>query len=384
MLAKPDGINAAALQLNLESASFLNGAGLPRVVTLNGQGRIIANDASPAAGISVDDVIVFPGLINSHEHLEFSLYPQLGDPPYVDVDEWARSVHQRYASIVARVEAVSPDIRRYWGLLKNLTSGVTTVMDHANPRGNSTYELPMRTIRPFRFVHRADTRWAWLRARYSRGPGPMVFHVGEGTSAAVRRRSGQFLRRSKARGPLIGVHGISLDAQSARYLDALVWCPVSNLFLFDQTADVASLKETTTILFGTDSGISAHGTIWDHLRVARECGGLSDMELLNSVTTTAMLAWGLASSGDLVIARRRSVDPLESFFNTTPGDICAIISQGQLVLLGEAFYQDIAPDAWHDSYSGITIGELRQRVHNDSIRDLTRLASIRDAPLSLR
>ena len=373
-----------ARRLNLHAASFLNGAKLPRILTLNASGQVTTDDASPAARIDLDDVVVFPALVNSHEHLEFDLYPTLGDPPYTDVDEWAKDVHERYAPLVSKVEGVSPELRRYWGLLRNLSWGVTTLMDHGEPPNKISCKLPVRTIQPFRFVHRADTRWAWLRARYKRGDGPLVFHVGEGRSDKVARRSARFLRRLKDCGPLIGVHGISLDADDVRCLDALVWCPASNFFLFNQTADVASLKGATAILFGTDSSISAQGTIWDHLRIARACGGLSDAELLNSVTTTATRMWGLENTGDLVIARRRHANPWESLYQITAADICAVISQNRLVLMSEDFYHDIALGSWNDTYKAIKISDSRQRIYCPSSTLLSSLAAIEGVPLVLQ
>jgi cytosine/adenosine deaminase-related metal-dependent hydrolase len=92
---------------------------------------------------------------------------------------------------------------------------------------------------------------------------------------------------------VIGVHGVALKDDDFSRLEALVWCPASNLFLLGRSADIAVAKETTTILFGTDSTVSADGTIWDHLRTARELGGLSDTELFNALTESAEQAWRL-------------------------------------------------------------------------------------------
>jgi hypothetical protein len=144
------------------------------------------------------------------------------------------------------------------------------------------------------------------------------------------------------------------------------------------------LKGATEILFGTDASISAEGTIWDHLRIARASGGLSDAELLDAVTTTATRVWGLEDTGDMVIARRRHADPWESFFKINAADICAVISQQQLVLMGEDFYQDIALDAWNDTYKAIEAGGVSQRIFCPSSEMLTSLASIDGSPLSLK
>jgi len=373
-----------AQRLNLRSASFLNGEHLPRSLTIDATGRLLADAMGQVTEFDVEDVVVLPGLINSHDHLEFNLYPQLGRPPYADVDGWSRDVHRNYSAIISTIEAIPLGLRWYWGLLKNLSWGVTAVMNHGEPPQNLHSGLPINVIEPFRFVHRADKRWAWFGARRIRGEGPLVFHIGEGTSDTVVRRSASFLRRVRGRGPLVGVHGIKLAREDARYLEALVWCPVSNYFLFDRTADIAALKDTTKILFGTDATISAQGTIWDQLRTARAIGHLTDAELLDSVTTTAAGVWGLGNTCDMVIARRHHPDPLESFYQTSPADICAVISQSRLIMMSETFFEDIAMDAWRDTYRAVTIGNASHRLYCPSPAALERLASIEDAPVALR
>ncbi len=371
-------------RLNLRSATFLNGDKLPRTLTLDSTGRVHVDATGKTQEIDVGDVVVFPALVNSHDHLEFNLYPQLGDPPYADVDEWSRDVHRRQSATVSAVESIPIELRCYWGLLKNLSWGVTAVMNHDEPQRNVHCELPIQMIKPYRFVHRADKRWAWLRARFSRGDGPLVFHIAEGTSDTVARNSARFLRRLRDCGPLVGVHGIKLVGYDAGYLDALVWCPASNLFLFEQTADIAALKDTTQILFGTDATISAQGTIWDHLRAARGLGYLSDAELLDSLTTSAARVWGLGNSGDMVIARRRHPDPWESLYQLTPADLCAVISQHRLVLMSESFFEDVAIDAWHEQFRAVKIGNVSNRLYCPSPSVLERLAAIENAPVSLQ
>lgn len=391
-LAVPVNDNNRVLCLKLHSAGFLNGENLPRSLTFDSSGRVLtdsienatADATARATEIDVQDAIVFPALINSHDHLEFNLYPPLGKSSYADVDEWSRDVHRRYSDIISAIESIPLELRLYWGVLKNLSWGVTAVMNHSEPQSHSYCDLSTRVIEPQRFLHRADKRWAWFRARKLTGDGPLVFHVAEGTSNAVGRRSARFIRRMRGRGPLVGVHGIKLTREDAEHLDALVWCPASNLFLFDRTADIASLKSATKILFGTDATISAQGTIWDHLRIARTLGHLTDNELLDSVTINAERVWGLGRTGDMVIARRRHPQVLESFYQVTPADICAVVTQNHLAMMSEAFFEDVAIDAWRNSYRAITIGDVRQRIYNPSPIVLEQLASIANSPVALR
>jgi len=57
-------------------------------------------------------------------------------------------------------------------------------------------------------------------------------------------------------------------------------------------------RASTTLLFGTDATISAEGSIWDHLRLARKIGGISDSDLFASVSSIPARYWGI---GDYAI-----------------------------------------------------------------------------------
>ena len=58
---------------------------------------------------------------------------------------------------------------------------------------------------------------------------------------------------------LFAVHGIAMDEEQSRTFNALIWCPSSNYFLLNPTADIERLKTKTRILFGTDSTLTAIG-----------------------------------------------------------------------------------------------------------------------------
>src|ERR1700689_3290710 len=86
------------------------------------------------------DAIAFPGLINSHDHLEFDLYPPLGHGPYADYVTWREDIHRRDRGQIASIEAVPRPYRARWEAVKNLLSGVTSVATHGEP-------VPTRSIR---------------------------------------------------------------------------------------------------------------------------------------------------------------------------------------------------------------------------------------------
>jgi hypothetical protein len=50
-----------------------------------------------------DNAVVFPGLINSHDHLDFNLFPQLGHHIYHNYTEWGDHIHRNYKTEIDAV-----------------------------------------------------------------------------------------------------------------------------------------------------------------------------------------------------------------------------------------------------------------------------------------
>src|SRR5581483_296129 len=76
------------------------------------------------------DAIIFPGLINSHDHLDFNLFHSLGDRTYKNYTEWGRYIHKTFGEKISSVLKVPTILREEWGVYKNLLNGVTTVVNH--------------------------------------------------------------------------------------------------------------------------------------------------------------------------------------------------------------------------------------------------------------
>src|ERR1700754_3600173 len=93
----------------------------------------------PAKGdhtLEFEDAIAFPGLINSHDHLDFNLFPALGDMTYNSYTEWGRHIHKNYKNKINEVLKVPEILREQWGVYKNLLCGVTTVINHGKQINN--------------------------------------------------------------------------------------------------------------------------------------------------------------------------------------------------------------------------------------------------------
>ena len=74
-----------------------------------------------------------------------------------------------------------------------------------------------------------------------------------------------------------------------------VWCPSSNFFLFGRTAPRELVASGLPVLLGSDSLLTAAGTLLDELRVARGLGLLDDRALEDAVGAIAARSLGLAA-----------------------------------------------------------------------------------------
>jgi len=286
---------------------------------------------------TLGDAIAFPGLINSHDHLAFSCYSPTGSPPYLDFLAWSRDV-QAKSEMIERIERIPYAVRVQFGVLKNLLWGVTVIADHGGRQ--NCLSLPIAIMRHCTLHSPELEKWASLKLRF--GGSTIVAHLAEGVDDASRERALALLRWNVASRPVVGVHCVSLrDADFAK-LAALVWCPASNFFLFGRTADIAQAAAHTRVLFGTDSPLSAPGTIWDHIRTARAY--FSGEALLSSLTAEAAHFWGLPDSraaDNFVIARRRAASAWDSFYAITPSDILLVVHDGSPALIDSRLVEEI-------------------------------------------
>src|SRR4051812_44984503 len=78
------------------------------------------SDMNDALQLHFSDALVFPGLINSHDHLDFNLFPQLGKRIYQNYTEWGAYIHKQFKQEIANVLQVPPALRIQWGIYKNL------------------------------------------------------------------------------------------------------------------------------------------------------------------------------------------------------------------------------------------------------------------------
>jgi cytosine/adenosine deaminase-related metal-dependent hydrolase len=296
--------------------------------------------------INFEDALAFPGLINSHDHLDFNLFPQLGDKVYQSYTEWGNYIHQQYKHEIAAVLKVPIALREQWGVIKNLLCGVTTVVNHGE-KLKGTHTL-INVHEQYYFVHSVgfEKRWKLKLNNPLKTKLPVVIHIGEGKDMAAHHEINQLTRWNLFRKKLIGIHAVAMTEEQSKNFEAVVWCPQSNYFLLNATAPVNRLKCSTNILFGTDSTLTGDWNIWEHIRLARKTKMMSDIELYNTLNINAAKIWQTGTSAikvgeyaDLVITKKHpEQSSIDAFFGTKPEDILMVIHHGNIRLFDESLY----------------------------------------------
>jgi cytosine/adenosine deaminase-related metal-dependent hydrolase len=318
--------------------------------------------------------VVLPGLINAHDHLEFSLFPRLGGGPYPNAGEWARAIYHPDRSPVREHLRVPMRVRLWWGGLKNLLSGVTTVCHH-NPFHADVFdsEFPVRVVRRFAWAHSLEFA-ADVAARFRAAPAgyPFLIHCAEGTDSAARAEVTRLdeLGALDARAAI--VHGVGLTPRGLQLLRrrgaALIWCPTSNLNLLGRTVSRTVLRSGIPMALATDSALSAHCDLLDELAVARRY--LPAARLFELVTTQPARILRLPQRGDWIAVRSTASDPITALCG---GSVALVMVGGRIRLISAALARQLPPGRRRD-FQPLAV-EGREPVLVDAdVRGLVRAA----------
>lgn len=343
------------------------------VVTMDGvvarplgirDGRVCEEALQTGHTIDLRDHLVFPGLVNAHDHLHLNLFPKLRHSGFFKNSyDWIEAFQSHLDDPeIAAVRAISSRLRHWHGGLKNLLSGVTTVAHH-DPWQPVFDEpgFPARVLRSFGWSHSLGLSedagsgipnyGSPVAESYSETPRnvPWIIHAAEGTDS----RTGSELDRLDALRCLnsntVLVHGVALTEKDInRIIERrcrVVWCPSSNLALLGCTLNPRRLFDAGLLALGTDARISAAQDILEELRIAAAHSDLAPNELFRLVTqgsaTTLVMpeVGGLAQGqmADCVIVRDSASSPSGGLLQLKRSDIRAVVRGGMPVIADPDF-----------------------------------------------
>jgi 5-methylthioadenosine/S-adenosylhomocysteine deaminase len=375
-----------------------------------------ASDPEPSGYAGAPHVdsggVIYPGLIDLHNHPYYdlrSLWTPPRSTPYTRHQQW-----QQDAPYQKDIAYPHSPLWVYWRLaaeeclkyveMKALVGGVTTlqglgqqVLGGTRPREGwllRHVEQERRGPSPvavdFVLLPPVADPYAVLRQTMSEGT-VVIHHLGEGSDPDLSREFESLLTNGCVGPRLVGIHANSLSEEQfqrwGRQGGTVVWSPMSNLWLYDQTTDVVAARQAgLRICLGPDWSISGSKHLLGELKVAdlwnrtRLGGFFSDLDLCQMATSNAAEALGLENRigriaeglrADLVVTSNRTADPYRNLIESTERDILLVVSDGR------ARYgtPDLLAQAGTLNLGSLLVGDVSRAV---SLPDPTVTSSILD------
>jgi Cytosine deaminase and related metal-dependent hydrolases len=317
----------AAMDVSLCRALSVTTEASSRVPLPIRAGRIGSSLAARAYRVDLRDHLIFPGLINAHEHLHVNTVPPLkAAAPFPNSYAWiaAFQAHFEEPAVVAALQ-VPKALRLQHGALKNLLAGTTCVVHHDpwHPALDAT-NFPVALLR--------DYGWSYALGWPGYGPPaqqsfaatptdrPWLIHLAEGTDATAQSELAQLEQMGCLATNSVLVHGVGLRERDIDRViasgAAVVWCPTSNHALLGKSLDPRRLCAAGRLALGSDSRLSGARDLLEEMRGIAARRELDPRQLLGLVTTQAarilrLPAGGSLASGapaDLVIVEDRGGD----------------------------------------------------------------------------
>src|SRR4051812_42200223 len=118
--------------ITLQHATLVQPDRIERATLHIAGGRIVTEPPAGAWTLDLRDHLIFPGLINAHDHLHLNNVPRLPqEAPFANSYAWISAFEPYFADPhVAAAVAIAKPLRYWQGGLKNLLAGATTVAHH--------------------------------------------------------------------------------------------------------------------------------------------------------------------------------------------------------------------------------------------------------------
>lgn len=342
--------------LAILQATLVGPEGLARAPLYVNQGRIATGPSPGVWQLDLKDHFIFPGLINTHDHLHLNNIPPLaGEVKFANSYAWI-AAWQSYLDEpeVAKACAVPKILRLWQGALKNLLAGTTAVVHH-DPweQAFADPNFPVHLLQRYGWCHSlrgaapdptcgeppygptVKDSFASTPANY-----PWFIHLAEGNDAVATGELAQLASLGCLQANTVLIHGVGLTDADIDLIIArgakVIWCPGSNLAMLGTTLNPRRLFNAGCLALGSDARLSGGRDLLDELRLAAAHSDLTPRELLQLVTTAGSRVMGLLEIGglkpgqdaEMIIAADEGSDPYSTLIGLRRKNLRAVMRGG--------------------------------------------------------
>ncbi|MBS1956380.1 MAG: amidohydrolase family protein [Cyanobacteria bacterium SZAS-4] len=341
-------------------------------------GRITAitetKPVGPKIFIEVDG-FVYPGLIDTHNHVHYNVIPQWSNGQYPNRYAWQQDpeyLEKVENQFVRESDSGETADAVLYGEARSVIGGATLIQsNYAKPQAEQfirnldvpnyraeSYTGPIEKIDPAV----ADK----LRDNLNGTTLRLFFHIAEGkkSDTATQVEFGLLKDKGFARSGVVLIHGIALTpanfAEMKQNKMHLVWSPRSNLRLYGETTDVqAALDAGLKVAIAPDWTVTGSSNMLDELRFARNYLNRNrkpqekfpSQKLFEMATSNAAEVAGVSDKlgsievkkcADFLITKKLvhydkktdaflKLDAYDSLVQCTPGDVELVVVAGRPV-----------------------------------------------------
>ena len=355
-----------------------------------------------------NDYIAYPGLINAHDHLLGSYFPKVGNGPYLNWRPWDNDL--KNSLLYSERKNLTIDDLYGIGNYRQILSGVTTVCDHMPHEINDEQAKKslIKIINQYCVAHEISSyelKWGReheVEIREAKEKNiPFVTHIEEGFDEESLRGINILNEKGGVFENSVLVHCIGCSFEDIRLMAekkaSMVWCPSSNAFMFNQTADIKEfLDQEVNVCLGTDSPMSGGINLLEEMRFAKDffmkkySFDLDDRFLMQMVTMNSAKAFKLEDqvgkikkdlSADFLLIKKN--DDHESYYETLINadmvDLEMVFRQGVPLFFKEKWLPLLEIDNLEEGYQKVKVlNEKEEMVQGYLIgKPLTLLSNLR-------
>jgi 5-methylthioadenosine/S-adenosylhomocysteine deaminase len=360
----------------------------------------VAASCAPAAGAATATLIdthgiIFPGLIDTHNHILFDVFDETDWTPtkvYTNHNQW--TAEPGYSAMVNAKQYLNGESGSPWdygcemdkfGELKGLVAGTTSIVGAANPANRGCFGSLARTIDQSPNGLPADrVQVATLFPSKASADGvctntaddatdAYLIHIAEGVDSTAHAEFAKLAALTTTPACLLApqttiVHGTALvDADFATMaMDemSLTWSPRSNVFLYGGGTDLTKTTDIPTarshglnVSIAPDWSMGGSQNMLDELRFAQKVdqanwgGTLSSQTLFEMATVNPAKALGLSNvigsltvglKADIMVVSGDTTAPYDALLAATPREVRLVLVDGA-PLYGDDELRSIAP-----------------------------------------